>query len=174
MVNECGQKVLNVHIIKAIYGLLVSEMLFYRKLTPDLINNGFEINTCYPCLEKKQIEEVRWQLSGKWMISRLVIPLSRSTSTTAYVILVVLLQSINTKGKNLSPFCATVEAHWSPCINSPFIDGGLRQVLMCGICDGALSLPKYSCMTWLDSNQLLWCSYLNLVQVVLWVLVPSV
>ena len=44
VVNEKEQKVLYVCIMKAIYGLLVSAMLFYRKLKVDLTNYGFEIN----------------------------------------------------------------------------------------------------------------------------------
>ena len=42
--------------MEAIYGLLVSAMLFYRKLIADLTNYGFEINPYDPCVANKQGE----------------------------------------------------------------------------------------------------------------------
>ena len=44
-VTEGNQKVLYVHIPQAIYGMLVSAMLFYCKLTEALLSYGFELNT---------------------------------------------------------------------------------------------------------------------------------
>ena len=44
VVLEGSQKVLYMHITKAIYGLLVSAMLFCKKLIKDLQGYGFEIN----------------------------------------------------------------------------------------------------------------------------------
>jgi hypothetical protein len=41
---EGKQKVLYVHIIKALYGLLASAMLFYKKLVGNLIGLGFKLN----------------------------------------------------------------------------------------------------------------------------------
>jgi len=55
VVEERGRKVLYVHILKAIYGLLVSAMLFYKKLTADLIEYGFEINPYDPCVANKMV-----------------------------------------------------------------------------------------------------------------------
>ena len=43
-VTEGNQKVLYVHITCAIYGMLVSAMLFHCKLTKALLNYGFELN----------------------------------------------------------------------------------------------------------------------------------
>lgn len=53
---EKGNKVLYVHLTKAIYGLMVSAMLFYRKLTAALIACGFEINPYDPCVANKIVE----------------------------------------------------------------------------------------------------------------------
>ena len=50
-----GRKVLYVHITKAIYGLLVSAMLFYKKLLADLIKYGFTVNPYDPCVANKMV-----------------------------------------------------------------------------------------------------------------------
>ena len=55
MVLEGGQKVLYMHIIKAIYGLLVSAMLFHKKLMKDLEGYGFVVNPYDPCVANKMV-----------------------------------------------------------------------------------------------------------------------
>ena len=50
--TEGTQKVLYVHITKAIYGLLVSAMLFYKTLAADLQKYGFELNPYDNCVAK--------------------------------------------------------------------------------------------------------------------------
>ena len=50
MVTEGNQKVLHVHITQAIYGMLVSAMLIYHKLTKALLSYGFELNPYDPCV----------------------------------------------------------------------------------------------------------------------------
>ena len=50
VVLEGSQKVLYIHITKAMYSLLVSAMLFYKKLIKDLQGYGFEINPYDPCV----------------------------------------------------------------------------------------------------------------------------
>jgi len=56
VVKENEKKVINVHIKKAIYGLLESAfLLFYRKLSSDLIEYGFEINPYEPCVANKNV-----------------------------------------------------------------------------------------------------------------------
>ena len=52
---EQGQPTLYVHITKAIYGLLVSAMLFYEKLATDLQEAGYQINPYDPCVTNKMI-----------------------------------------------------------------------------------------------------------------------
>ena len=49
VVLEGSQKVLYMHITKAIYGLLVSAMLFCKKLVKDLQDYGFKLNPYDPC-----------------------------------------------------------------------------------------------------------------------------
>ena len=55
MVTEGSQKVLYVHITQAIYGMLVSAMLFYCTLTKALLSYGFELNPYNPCMANKII-----------------------------------------------------------------------------------------------------------------------
>ena len=54
MVTTGNQKVLYVHITQAIYGMVVSAMLFYHKLTKALLCYGFELNLYYLCVANKR------------------------------------------------------------------------------------------------------------------------
>ena len=69
VVMEGNQKVLNVHITQAIYGLLVSAMLFYKKLIKDLQGYGFKINPYNPCVARKMVN--REQLTVLWHVDDL-------------------------------------------------------------------------------------------------------
>jgi Reverse transcriptase (RNA-dependent DNA polymerase) len=66
---ENQQKMLYVHVTKAIYGLLESAMLFYRRLTKDLIEFGFKINPYDPCVENKQVDGT--QMTVSWHVDAL-------------------------------------------------------------------------------------------------------
>ena len=55
VVYEGNQKVLYVQILKALYGMLVSSLLFYRKLRKDLESIGFEINPYDPCVANRVV-----------------------------------------------------------------------------------------------------------------------
>jgi len=55
VVNENNRQVLYVHIIKALYGLMISAMLFYNKMKTDLIKNGFKLNSYDPCVANKMV-----------------------------------------------------------------------------------------------------------------------
>ena len=50
-----GEPLLYVRLQKAIYGLLRSALLFYRKLAQQLIDFGFEINPYDPCVATKMV-----------------------------------------------------------------------------------------------------------------------
>ena len=52
---EKGEKVLYVRVKKALYGMLKSALLFYKKLRKDLESAGFEINQYYPYVANKMI-----------------------------------------------------------------------------------------------------------------------
>ena len=53
--QEGKQNVIYVHVDKAIYGFLVSAILFCKKLSTDLQKYGFEINPYDPCVANKQV-----------------------------------------------------------------------------------------------------------------------
>ena len=44
---------LYVKLLKALYGLLKSALLFYKKLAGELVDMGFEINPYDPCVGHK-------------------------------------------------------------------------------------------------------------------------
>jgi len=71
VVMEKEQKVLYVHIWKAIYGMLVSAMLFYKKLASDLEGYGFVINPYDPCVANKMVKGN--QMTVSWHVDDLKI-----------------------------------------------------------------------------------------------------
>ena len=52
---EKGQKVMYVHILKAIYGMLMSGLLFYKKFRKSIEKIGYEVNPYDPCMANKMI-----------------------------------------------------------------------------------------------------------------------
>jgi hypothetical protein len=71
VVQEGNQSILYVHVTKAIYGLLVSAMLFYKKLVADLTKYGFEINPFDLCVANKVLKGHKMTLS--WHVDDLKI-----------------------------------------------------------------------------------------------------
>ena len=55
LIQESGGKVLYVKVLKAIYGMLQSALLFYNKLWKDLEDSGFEVNPYNPCVANKTV-----------------------------------------------------------------------------------------------------------------------
>ena len=66
---ERGQKILYVQVLKAIYGMLQSALLFYKKIRNDLIEYGFEINPYDPCVANKMVNGK--QLTVVWHVDDL-------------------------------------------------------------------------------------------------------
>lgn len=54
-VNANGEPVLFVKLQKALYGMLKSALLFYKKLLTDLVAKGFTVNPYHPCVVTKMI-----------------------------------------------------------------------------------------------------------------------
>ena len=67
LIMEGKHKVLYVHVTKAIYGLLKSAMLFYKKLVADLIKYGFKINPYDPCVANTMAHGK--QLTVSWHVN---------------------------------------------------------------------------------------------------------
>ena len=53
---ERGDKILYCNVLKAIYGMLVSALLFYKKWKNDLIAKGYKLNPYDPCVANKIID----------------------------------------------------------------------------------------------------------------------
>jgi hypothetical protein len=53
--NSKGKAVLYFQLEKAIYGMMKSALLFYRKLVPDFTSLGYVINPYDPCVANKMI-----------------------------------------------------------------------------------------------------------------------
>ena len=69
--DEKGKKVLYLRLRMALYGMMKSALLFYRKLVSELISMGFEINPYDPCVANKIIN--RSQVTLRWHVDDLMI-----------------------------------------------------------------------------------------------------
>jgi hypothetical protein len=69
VVSESNRQVLYVQIIKALYGLMISAMMFYNKLKTDLIKNGFKLNSYDPCIANRMVNGT--QLTVSWHVDDL-------------------------------------------------------------------------------------------------------
>jgi hypothetical protein len=69
--NAKGTPVLYVQLEKAVYGMMKSALLFYRKLVADLLSLGFEINPYDPCVANKIINDK--QMTICWHVDDLFI-----------------------------------------------------------------------------------------------------
>ena len=54
---ESGRKVLYVQLLKALYGCVVSALLWYELFLGYLKEMGFEINSYESCIEKRSIDK---------------------------------------------------------------------------------------------------------------------
>ena len=68
---ENGKKVLYVKLQKALYGMLKSALLFYKKLRKDLESQGFVVNPYDPCVANKMVNGK--QLTAVWHVDDLKI-----------------------------------------------------------------------------------------------------
>ena len=69
VVYEGSQKILYVHIKKAIYGMLMSALLYYKRFRSDMEEYGFEINPYDPCVANKMVNGE--QLTVIWHVDDL-------------------------------------------------------------------------------------------------------
>jgi hypothetical protein len=67
VILEKGKSVLYLRLQKALYGMMKSALLFYRKLVSELREMGFEINPYDPCVANKTINgtqmKIRWHMA---------------------------------------------------------------------------------------------------------------
>ena len=67
--NAKGKPIFYVQVEKAVYGMMKSALLFYRKLVADLISIGFKINPYDPCVANKMVNGK--QLTVCWHVDDL-------------------------------------------------------------------------------------------------------
>ena len=68
---EKGRQVLYLRLQKALYGMMKSALLFYKKLIKKLKEMGFEINSYDPCVANKLVS--RKQMTVRWRVDDLMI-----------------------------------------------------------------------------------------------------
>ncbi len=71
MILEKGKSVLYLCLQKALYGMMKSALLFYRKLVSELQDVGFKINPYNPCVVNKMINGT--QMTIRWHADDLMI-----------------------------------------------------------------------------------------------------
>ena len=67
--SKKGEAMLYVRLSKALYGLLQSALLFYKKLRSELENYGFEVNPYDPCVANKIVNGT--QMTVTWHVDDL-------------------------------------------------------------------------------------------------------
>ncbi|KAL7464347.1 hypothetical protein ACHAXS_004676 [Conticribra weissflogii] len=81
--NKNGQPMLYVRLHKALYGLLKSALLFYKKLCSDLSEQGFKINPYDPCVANKTVNGE--QLTVLWHVDDLKISHRETVVVTNFI-----------------------------------------------------------------------------------------
>ena len=77
------EPILYVRLLKALYGLLRSALLFYKKLRADLKKKGFEVNPYDPCVANKVINGL--QMTVTWHVDDLKISHKESDEVTKFI-----------------------------------------------------------------------------------------
>ena len=57
--DKKGKPILYIRLKKALYGILISSLLFYRKIRGELAANDFKINPYDPCVGTKMVTTKR-------------------------------------------------------------------------------------------------------------------
>ncbi len=81
--NAKGKAVLYVQLEKAVYGMMKSALLFYRKLVADLTSLGYKINPYDPCVANKIINGK--QMTICWHVDVLLIGHVDSSVVTTFL-----------------------------------------------------------------------------------------
>jgi len=63
VIQERGQKVLNVHMLKALYGMMVSSLLYNKKFHEAIESIGFEINLYDMCVANHIINSKKYAIT---------------------------------------------------------------------------------------------------------------
>ena len=77
-----GKPILYMKLQEALYGLMCSALLFYRKLVKDLEGNGFIINPYDPCMANKMVN--RTQMMVCWHVDDLKVSHKEDNKLTKF------------------------------------------------------------------------------------------
>ena len=69
--SKNGEPMLYVKLLEALYELLKSALLFYKKLAGELVDIGFEINPYDPCVANKNVNGT--QMTIMWDVDDLMV-----------------------------------------------------------------------------------------------------
>ncbi len=83
LMDEKRKKVLYLCLQKALYGMMKSALLFYRKLISELKGMGFEINPYDPCVVNKMINGS--QMTVRWHVDDLMISHTSSEAISQFL-----------------------------------------------------------------------------------------
>ena len=84
MTGNKGQPMLYVKLNKALYGLLKSALLFYKKLVSELTEMGFELNPYDPCVANKIVNGT--QMTVTWHVDDLKISHKDPAEVTKFIL----------------------------------------------------------------------------------------
>ena len=82
VVYERGEKVIYVQVLRAIYGMLQSALLWYQKFKTELEGHGFKFNAYDPCVANKKSRGLNKPSASTWMTSCQATENKRSTATS--------------------------------------------------------------------------------------------
>ena len=82
--SKNGEPMLYVKLLKALYGLLKSALLFYKKLRGDLENMGFEVNPQDPCVANKEVNGS--QMTVTWHVDDLKVSHKDPAEVTKFLL----------------------------------------------------------------------------------------
>jgi hypothetical protein len=83
LTDEKGKKVLYLRLQKALYGMMKSALLFYRKLISELKGMGFEINPYDPCVVNKMVNGS--QMTVRWHVDDLMISHTSNEAISQFI-----------------------------------------------------------------------------------------
>ena len=83
LTDEKGKKVLYVRLQKALYGMMKSALLFYRKLISEMKGMGFEVNPYDPCVVNKMVNGS--QMTVRWHVDDLMISHTSSEAISQFL-----------------------------------------------------------------------------------------
>ena len=78
-----GRQVLYLRLQKALYGMMKSALLFYRKLVGELHEMGFELNPYNPCVANKMVDGA--QLTVRWHVDNQMISHINNNAIMAFI-----------------------------------------------------------------------------------------